>query len=111
MVRMHVGARGGAAFLLSSAIPIEGDRAFAITAQLRYVLSDRGDEADFVILEFDDRGAIIAEHHLTGRPADSMWQWQARTQAFATTPQTRAIRIRFGLAAAAESYLDIDSVR
>jgi hypothetical protein len=110
-LRIHVGPGGGSGFVLSDPFSVDPDRAYELTAQMRFALSDRGDEVYFSVLEYNAAGSVIAEHHSIGRPGDNNWQWQARTQRFATTSQTKSLRIRFGIAVRDEAYLDVDGIR
>jgi hypothetical protein len=110
-LRIHAGPGGGSAFVLSSPVTVEADRVYEITAQMRFALAGRSDEAYFSIVEYNAKGNVIAEHHSIGRMGDNNWQWQARAQRFATGLQTRTVRLRFGLNVREEAYLDVDGLR
>jgi hypothetical protein len=111
ILRLHVGAGGGATFVLSDPIAVEPDASYAIECRQRFYFNSETDAAYLSVMQLDSEGREVGFEELVGRKGDSVWSWEGRRLMIRTTPSASTIRIRFGLSAATESYLDVDAVR
>jgi hypothetical protein len=111
MLRLHVGPGGGSVFVLSDPIQILPGREYAVTVQMRYALASDSDSAFFTVLQYDSAGKEIALDELCGTPADNRWTWKEEAIYMRTLPNAAWIRIRFGLSATVEAYLDVDALK
>ena len=97
--------------MLSDPRPIVHGVAFGVSAEMRYNLSGESDSATFTVLQYDAAGAEVGLTEVVVRAGESRWNWRRKGLFVWTQPDAVSIRVRFGLATAAESYLDIDHVR
>jgi hypothetical protein len=109
-LRMHVPQGGGATFVLSDPIPVSADTPYFLASRMRYNLQSDADSACFTVVQYDSQGHELEVKETVGIKGDNFWTWQPRRLTFHTTPSTSSIRIRFGLVAVSESYLDIDAL-
>jgi hypothetical protein len=111
ILRLHAATGGGSPFVVSDSIPIDGGIAYLLTARWRYKLQAESDAVFFTILQSDAAGNVIAMDEVKGVRRGNYPNWEPTAILFRTRPETASIRIRFGLIAGAESYLDVDAVR
>jgi photosystem II stability/assembly factor-like uncharacterized protein len=111
VLRLHVDPGGGSTFVLSDAIPIAPGTTYQISSRMRFNLAADSDAVFFSIIQFDNDGNVVGFDEVRGRQGENYWTWQARRLLIRTSPNTTSIRIRFGLLAAGESYMDVDAVR
>jgi hypothetical protein len=107
-LRLHVVA--GSAFVLSDPVPATPDTPYLVSARLRFNLDAR-DAAYFAVLSYDASGRELGLDEIRLGPGDGSWTWQPIALPFRTRGGTVSIRIRIGLAAEREQYLDVDDVR
>jgi hypothetical protein len=110
VLRLHVRPGGGSVFVLSDSFPVNTDRPYVVTSRMRYALPSDSDSVFLSVIQYDASGASIGLKEITGRRGDNYWTWQQRALALRTLPKTASIRIRLGLIAASESYLDVDAL-
>jgi hypothetical protein len=111
VLRLHVGPGGGSTFVLSDPLPVQPAATYTLSAQMRYALESDSDLAAFTILQYDEAGKEIDISELDGTKEDNRWTWVMKSLFVRTLPETRYLRIRFGLLTAAEAYMDIDALR
>jgi hypothetical protein len=109
-LRLHVPQDGGMTFVLSDPIPVSSDTPYFIQSRMRYNLQSDADSVYFTVVQYDSQGKEVEIKETVGTKGDNFWTWQPQRLLFHTTPATSSIRIRFGLAAVDESYLDIDAL-
>ena len=83
----------------------------AISAQLRHFLTRQGELVRFSVIQFDSAGNEVGFNEITGLPGDNSWNWQLGSIGVRTSTRSASLKIRFGLIATGDSYLDVDSVR
>lgn len=111
VLRLHVGPGGGSIFVLSDPIPVSPDSAHLISSQMRFNLEDYRDAVYFSVIHLDGAGNGIGFSEVAGFSGDNFWDWKQKQLGFRTTPNTAAIRVRFGLVSARASFLDVDAVQ
>jgi hypothetical protein len=109
VLRLHVGPPSGSVFVLSDPIPVLPGEDFLIQCRMRYYLTG-SDSVYFTVLQYDSAGHEVDLWQVVGGPGDNYWQWVPEQIMFKAAPTAASIRIRFGLNAATESYLDVDSI-
>ena len=109
-LRLHVGPSGGAEFVLSDPIPVSPKTDYFLQARMRYNLVGGADSVYYTVIQFDSGGNELGLNETRGIAGDDFWTWQPKRLLLHTTPNAAFIRIRFGLIAASESYLDVDAV-
>jgi hypothetical protein len=108
-LRLHTAAGGGATFIVSDSIPARPSQFYRLTAQIRQALRDLNSKLFFSVIQYDDAGNDIAITEVGLTWGD--WSWQPLSMLILTSKETAGIKIRFGLVAAAEYFVDIDSLR
>jgi hypothetical protein len=78
---------------------------------MRYNLNSPSDAAVFTVLQYDADGNEIAINELDGTAGDNFWTWALKAMCIRTRPDAAAVRIRFGLIASRELYLDVDAIQ
>jgi hypothetical protein len=111
VLRLHVGAGGGSTFVLSDPIPVAANAAYVVTSELRYYLQSADDAVYFSVLQYDAAGNEVGFDQVASAPGDNAWTWLPKGLLIRTTSTTASIRVRFGLRAATEAYLDVDYVQ
>ena len=92
-------------------MPIATNAQYLITSQMRYNLASPADAVYFSVIQFDAAGNPVGFNEVQGNSADNHWAWAAKALPIRTTSNTTSIRIRFDIASATETYLDVDAVR
>jgi len=110
-LRLHVSPGGGSTFALSDPIDALPDTDYRISTRMRYNLTSEGDSVYFSVIQLDDSGSSVGFDEIIGLRGDNHWWWQPWQQIIHTASDAVALRIRFGLMADSESYLDVDAVR
>lgn len=77
---------------------------------MRYNLAGTGDSVYFTVIQYDIRNNPLGLDEKRGVSGDNFWTWQPKTLVIHTATGAAFIRIRFGLIAAVESYLDVDAI-
>ncbi len=111
VLRLHVGPAGGSTFILSDPLDVAPDQFYVLSAQMRYALAFPSEAAAFTVLQYDSAGNEIAINELDGVAGDNFWTWKSKALCIRTLTNAVTIRIRFGLTAAEEAYLDVDAIR
>ncbi|MGG4192500.1 MULTISPECIES: hypothetical protein [unclassified Paenibacillus] len=93
-------------YVLSDQIPVTGGSAYTIKAFLRYTLPVG--RAEMSIIQGDAQGNNNGEIHYTYN--NGGWKWNEKNNSFVLNPDTKFIRIRFGVGGEVGAYLDVDKV-
>jgi len=109
-LRLRVAAAGGAVFVVSDPIPVSDGTDYFLQCRMRYNLSGGSDSIYFTVIQFDGSGNAVGLDETRGVQGDNFWTWQPKRLLIHTASNAAVIRIRFGLIAASESYIDVDAV-
>jgi hypothetical protein len=109
-LRLRVAAAGGAVFVVSDPIPVSDGTDYFLQCRMRYNLSGGSDSVYFTVIQFDGSGNAVGLDETRGVQGDNFWTWQPKRLLIHTASNAAVIRIRFGLIAASESYIDVDAV-
>jgi photosystem II stability/assembly factor-like uncharacterized protein len=111
VLRLHVDPGGGSTFVLSDAIPVAPGATYLISSRMRFNLASGADSVFFSVIQFDHADMEVGFAEVRSRKGENPWRWQPRWLRIRMRPDAVSIRIRFGLVADGESYLDIDAMR
>ncbi len=109
-LRLELASSGGAVFVVSDATTVLPDTDYSLQCRMRYNLSGASDAVFFTVIQSDSGGNTVGLVETRGVRGDNVWTWKPTGLLFHTAPKAAVIRIRFGLIAASESYLDVDAV-
>ncbi len=109
-LRLELAPSGGAVFVVSDPISVSPGTDYLLRCRMRYNLSLPSDSVYFTVIQSDSSGNTVGLNETRGVQGDNFWTWQSKKLLFHTAPNAAVIRIRFGLIATTESYLDVDAV-
>ena len=110
VLRLHVGAEGGAVFVVSDPISINPSSAYMISGHMRYKLQSAADAAFFTMIQSDSAGNTVDLNEVEGSRVDNSGVWVPKGMLMRTKPTAVSMRIRIGLASATETSLDVDTM-
>jgi hypothetical protein len=100
---------GGSVFALSDPLPVAATALYRISARLRYKLDGADDRVFLAVVQYDASGREIAVDEVQGS-RDNGWRWKLKRVLVRAREDAVSIRIRFGLKAGSEAYLDVDAL-
>ena len=111
VLRLHVGSGGGARFVLSDPRDVLPDADYVVTVPVRFYFQSQ-DEIGFVsLIQYDRNGNEIALDEIRLTRGQSLWTWEPQILSIHTRPDTAFVRMRLGLSAPIEAYLDVDGIQ
>ena len=84
---------------------------YVVAGKMRYNLNSASDRVYFSVVQSDQSGSTVGFDEVTGIRGDNAWSWVPKGMLIRTKPGASSIRLRLGLVASAETYIDVDSVR
>jgi hypothetical protein len=109
VLRLHVAEGGGSVFALSDPLPVAATALYRISARLRYNLDGADDRVFLAVVQYDASGREIAVDEVQGS-RDNAWRWRSKRVVVRARGDAASLRIRVGLKAGSEAYLDIDAL-
>jgi hypothetical protein len=87
------------------------DADYVVTVPVRFYFQSQ-DESGFVsLIQYDRNGNEIALDEIRLTRGQSLWTWEPQILSIHTRPATAFVRMRLGLSAPIEAYLDVDGIQ
>jgi hypothetical protein len=109
VLRLHVAEGGGSIFALSDALPVASGALYRFNARLRYILDGADDRVFLTVLQYDAAGREVGIDEVQGG-RDNAWRWRSKRVVVRARGDAASLRIRVGLKAGSETYLDVDAL-
>jgi hypothetical protein len=111
VLRLHVGPGGGARFVLSDPRDVLPDRDYVVTVPVRFYFQSL-DESGFVsLIQYDRDGHQIGLDEIRLTRGQSLWTWESQILSIHTRRDAAFVRMRLGLSAPIEAYLEVDGIQ
>jgi hypothetical protein len=111
VLRLHVGSGGGARFVLSDPRDVLPDTDYVVTVPVRFYFQSQDENAFVSLIQYDRDGHGIALDEIRLTRGQSLWTWESQILSIHTRPDTASVRMRLGLSAPIEAYLDVDGIQ
>jgi hypothetical protein len=110
-LRLHVPSGGGSTFVLSDPLPVVPETNLLISARMRYSLPSSSDDVFLTVIQVNRAGDSVGFNEGKDEKGEEFWSWHSKRIRVRIVPEAVAIRLRLGLVASSEAYMDVDSVR
>ncbi len=111
VLRLHVGPGGGARFVLSDPRDVLPDTDYVVTVPVRFYFQSPDENGFISLIQYDHDGHEIALDEIRLTRGQSLWTWESQILSIRTRRDAAFVRMRRGLSAPIEAYLDVDGIQ
>ena len=97
--------------MLSDPWDVLPDTDYVVTVPVRFYFQSPDENGFVSLIQYDHDGHEIALDEIRLTRGQSLWRWESRILSFRTRRDAAFVRMRLGLSAPLETYLDVDGIQ
>jgi hypothetical protein len=97
--------------VLSDPREVLPDTDYVVTVPVRFYFQSPDENGFVTLIQYDRDGHEIALDEIRLIRGQSLWTWESQILTIRTRPDAALVRMRLGLSAPIEAYLDVDGIQ